>query len=45
MEKERKETLLKFIKTNAFIIFYLFLFLLVLVYADHEIPPFVYMRF
>ncbi|MGO9022194.1 MAG: hypothetical protein ACLQVJ_27980 [Syntrophobacteraceae bacterium] len=45
MEKERKQSILKFIKINAAIILYLVMFLLVLVYSDPEIQPFVYVRF
>ncbi len=45
MEKERKQSILKFIKINAVIILYLVMFLLVLVYSDPEIQPFVYVRF
>lgn len=45
MEKERKKSILKFIKTNAIIILYLAMFLLVLVYWGPDIQPFVYTRF
>jgi len=38
MEKEPKRTILKFIKTNAVIILYMVLFLLVLVYYEPGIP-------
>jgi hypothetical protein len=45
MEKERKQSILKFIKMNGIIILYLLMFLLVLVYSEPEIQPFVYTRF
>jgi len=45
MGEERKKSILKFTKSNALIIFYLLLFLLVLIYSDPEIQPFVYVRF
>ena len=45
MTREKKQSIMKFIKINAIIVIYLVMLLLVFVYSEPEIQPFVYTRF
>jgi hypothetical protein len=45
MDQEKRSRWLRLLRVNAIVVFYLLKFLLVLIYSDPEIQPFVYVRF
>lgn len=45
MDKEDKDKIIRFIKRQSVIIFYLLQIMFILIYAEPEVEPFVYVRF
>ena len=45
MDETKKDELIKLLKKNAIIVFYLLQLLFIFMYSEPEIQPFVYVRF